>query len=604
MRRGARYLDRVSETATETTLRWDLTLIAADAEEVKARLAKLVVKSTSLASRYEGQVADLDAEGLLTLLEELDLIKDELRTLKNYGELRLAQQADDPEARDLAIAVERQKTAVENAIRFFELEWALVPAAQVEALCATPALGPYCHWLRAEQRFAPYRLSAAEERVFALRTATALGAWQELHQEQTASLAAPFDSGAGVEEQSLDQLLSYATAPDRELRRCAYEAVYDALEPLAPVLAASYNAVVQDRLSEDRLRGHGDDPMFRTHLENQLPPAVVEAMLAAIEGQQELARRWFRAKGQALGYPLEFHDVYAPLGAASPPVPWASAQAIVLENFERFAPALKASAAGFFHGRIDVEPRLQKTGGAFCAPMSQAVKPFALVNYNERLEDVVTLAHELGHGTQFDLTAQVQPPLVAEAGLALSEVPSTFAEMIVFESVLAREEDPQVRLNLLAGSVEQAFAAIFRQAAMTSFEAKAYAALADGKALRPERLNELWLAEQRGYFGDAVALPDYSAAGWSYIPHFIWTRFYTYAYSFAHLVALALYDLYREDPSFATRYLDFLARGGSASPVEQLKDLGVDVYDPNVWTRSFAELERRITAAVTAAESA
>jgi oligoendopeptidase F len=591
-------------TASGAGVRWDLSLIAADAAEARGRLESLVGAAEGFASQYKGQVAALTPERLLRLLDELGGIKEETRVLSTYVELRLAADAEDAEAHDLSVVTERDLTAVSNSIRFFELEWLGLTDKEAETLISDASLDSYRYYLLASRRYAPYKLSAAEEDIMAERDAAADAAWQELHKEQLATLVIPFDGGDGVEDHSLDKMLSYALHPDRDLRKRASEETFAALEPRVPVLAAAYNALIGDRLVDDRLRSRGDDPMLLTHLDNELAPATVESMMGATTKNYELARRWFRAKAGLLGVDqVAAYDVYAPLGESGEGVLFAEGRQIVLDSLADFSPEMAALAADFFsEQRLDAETRPGKTGGAFAAPMSRAARPFILMNYTDRLNDVSTLAHELGHGIQFELTTAAQPPLVTEVGLALAEVPSTFAEMVVFNRLLERIEDPAVRLHLLAGEVEQSFAAVFRQTSMARFERAAYLLRKEGKSLRPERLNELWLAEQESYFQDAVEIPAWTHAGWSYIPHFIWTRFYTYAYTFAYLVALTLYGRYRaEGTAFAGPYLDFLRQGGSASPADQLRALGVDIDDPRVWDDAFAEMSRQVDVALEAA---
>lgn len=594
------------DTASGAGVRWDLSLIAADAAEARGRLESLVGMAEAFAAQYKGQVALLTPKKLRGLLDELGALEEEMRVLHTYVELRLASDAEDAEAHDLAAAGESAMTGILNTIRFFELEWLELEDDAASALVVDEALDPYRYFLLARRRYAPYKLSAAEEDIMAERDTAADTAWQELHKEQLATLVIPFDAGDGVEDHSLDKILSYAFHPDRELRRRAYEAAYAALEPRVPVLAAAYNALVGDRLVDDRVRSRGDDPMLLTHLDNELTPASVEAMMAATTDNYELARRWFKAKAELLGVDqLGIHDVYAPLGDDGQGVRFDEGRQIVIESLSAFSLEMATLAADFFtEHRLDAETRPGKTGGAFAAPLSRTTRPFILMNYTDRLRDVSTLAHELGHGIQFELTTKAQPPLVTEIGLALAEVPSTFAEMVVFDRLLERIEDPATRLHLLAGEVESAFAAVFRQTGMARFERAAYLARKEGKALRPERLNELWREEQEAYFGDAIPFPDWAKTGWSYIPHFVWTRFYTYAYTFAYLIALTLYSRYRaEGEAFAGPYLDFLKQGASASPGDQLRALGVDIDSPTVWDDAFREMARQVDVALEAAKA-
>jgi oligoendopeptidase F len=362
------------------------------------------------------------------------------------------------------------------------------------------------------------------------------------------------------------------------------------------VLAHIYDSLVADRLVLDRVRGY-KQPRESRDLDNELPSAAVDVLLAAVERHHYLAHRWFRHKAKLLGLEkLALGDQYAPLGSTRA-VAYEDAKSLVATALDDFSPRIGAVAHGLYRdNRIDAEPRSGKRGGAFCASIAQDALPYIMLNFTDQMDDVRTLAHEVGHAMQFQLAGERQTALSHHPPLALAEVPSTFAEMIVTERLLAAAgDDTQVRLGLLASSVETAFATVFRQTHMVRYEQGAYGLRADGKALMPDRLSDVWLETNRPYYGDAVELPAGYRFGWSYIPHFIHTRFYTYAYVFAHLASLALYARYREDSdAFVGPYLDFLSIGGAASPQEQLAGIGLDITRDDAWDAGFAEIERLI----------
>ena len=331
----------------------------------------------------------------------------------------------------------------------------------------------------------------------------------------------------------------------------------------------------------DRLRSYAS-PMDPTHLRNELPGEVVDRMLDAVERHYPIAHRWFRFKAGILGLDrLELHDQYAPVGEFRS-VDYPEARRLIDESFGRFSPRVLTIAGAFFdERRVDAEPRAGKRGGAFCAPVSQDASPYILMNFTDQMNDVMTLAHELGHGMHFTLASEQQTALSAGTGIALAEVPSTFAELLAFDHLMAVESDPETRRALVSERVEGSFATVFRQTVLTRYEQRAYALRADGSALTPDRLSEIWFEENAKYYGDSVLLPERYRLGWSYIPHFISTRFYTYAYVFAHLATLALYARYRErGEEFVGDYLAFLAAGGSMAPAELLGALGVDLERP------------------------
>jgi oligoendopeptidase F len=266
---------------------------------------------------------------------------------------------------------------------------------------------------------------------------------------------------------------------------------------------------------------------------------------------------------------------------------------IVDNSFNRFSPRLaEIFRACIDAGHVDVLPRSGKAAGAYCSSVSKSILPYVLMNYTERLRDVSTLAHEFGHVTHNVLSLEHQTYRSHRTGIPLAEVPSTFAQSLADDYLLENEQDAGTRAVLAADRLENAFAAIYRQTVLARFEQRAYAVRGEGRSLAAERLNELWVEENGKYYGDALVMPDGYAYGWSYIPHFIHVRFYTYAYSFAQLVALLLYRRFRDDPeAFAPKYLELLAAGGSASPADLVGSFGLDLRSTDTWREAFAELD-------------
>ena len=574
---------------------WDLSPLVPDADAARARIDAALEQTKAFETRYRGQVAELDGPGLAAALAELAIIDNELSRLSSYAHLREATAVTDEENRDLVAVTDQKMIEAMNALRFFELEWIALDETTAKALYDAPEVAGDRHHLISSRRYAPHTLSEPEERMLAERGPAAVNAWQTLFGQVTSTLQVPFDAGEGEEPHTIDRLLSHVRSPDRDLRRRALETLYVALEPHTPTLAHAYDTLVGDRLTMDRLRNYAD-PMDPTHLRNELGGDVVDRMMDAVEQQYPLAQRWFTAKAGLLGLDrLELHDQYAPLGAARE-VLYPEARSLIDASFRRFSAEIADIAAGFFdERRIDAEPRVGKRGGAFCSSVAQDASPYVLMNFTDRMDDVMTLAHELGHGMHFTLAASRQSALSYHTGLALAEVPSTFAELLAFDLLMEHETDEGTRTALIAERVEGSFATVFRQTVLARYEQRAYGLRAEGTTLNPDRLSDIWLAENGRYYGDVVGIPEGYRFGWSYIPHFISTRFYTYAYVFAHLTTLALYARYREEgEDFIPRYIDFLAAGGSAAPADLLRPLGVDLDDPDVWEPGFAEMERMI----------
>src|SRR3954464_3521891 len=424
--------------------------------------------------------------------------------------------------------------------------------------------------------------------------------WQALRDRQVSTLEVPFDSGDGERPHTVSELLSCLYRTDRSLRLAAVVARFDGLAPRADVLAACYDALVGDRLTVDRVRGFAN-PMQPTNMGNELDDETVEAMLTATEESYGIGRKWFDAKARLLGLDkLDLADQYAPIGEARG-FTWPEAVEVVDTSFGRFSPRLAEIFRNCLDaGHVDAGPRAGKAPGAYCTAVSKQILPYVLMNYTDRLRDVSTLAHEFGHATHNVLALEQQTWRSHRVGLSMAEVPSTFAQSIADDYLLENETDQGTRAALAADRLENSFAAIYRQTVLARFEQRAYAIRGDGRSLAAERLNELWWEENAKYYGDSLEMPEGYHLGWSYIPHFIHVRFYTYAYSFAQLVALLFYRRYREEgESFAPKYLDFLRAGGSAAPADLVAPFGLDLRSTDTWREAFAELSELCDEAVT-----
>ena len=587
----------VSTSLSAAGVRWDLSDLEPDAEQARSDWDALLERAGDFAERRRGTVGTAGAEGLRELLDELDELAQDISRVHFYATAREHTDATDLEANDLATLARDRGADLESLLLFVELEWLALDDPEAEALLEAPELERYRHRLRVAREERPFVLPEGEEQALNARR-TAISAWESLHGRELATLTVEFDGGDGPEPHTIDRLLSYVHNPDRDLRLAALDVLYEALESVADVQAACYDAIVGDRLSVDRLRGVPDS-MWPTNQRNELDGQVVETMMRAVEEHYPLGRRWFVRKAEALGLDrLQLADQYAPVGSDRR-VEWTEAVAMVDDSLRDLDPRL----GGIFRtcldrSHVDAEPRPGKVGGAYCSSISRSVLPYVLLNYTDQLRDVVTLAHEFGHAVHGTLSLERQTYRSYHTGLALAEVPSTFAQLLAVERLIGLEEDPATRVMLLADRAEGAMASIFRQTMMARFEVRAYAARGEGKALNRDRLAETWIEENERYYAESIELPDGYRLGWSYIPHFIHVRFYTYAYAFAHLVAFSLAARYREDPErFTPAYLEFLASGASRSPQDLLAPLGVDLRDPQTWAHAFTEFDRCVAEA-------
>jgi oligoendopeptidase F len=491
--------------------------------------------------------------------------------------------------------VQERTSAIRNRLVFFELEWVALEDAAAARLIADPALARRRHHLESMRRYRPHVLSEPEEKLLEETANTGRRAFSRLFDEQMGAMRFRLVHAGRSEELGEEEVLAKLHDPDRSLRKAAAAAMTEGLRANARTLAFVFNTLLQDKSTTDRLRRFAD-PMHDRHLANEIDAASVDALLAACERRFDVVQRFYRLKGRLLGIErLEDHDRYAPLPGEGGVRSFEEARRIVLDAYRDFAPELAAAAGEFFERRwIDAELRPGKRGGAFSASTTPALHSYVLLNYTGNLRDVMTLAHELGHGVHQQL-ARPRGLFEQDTPLTTAETASVFGEMLVFRRLMREERDPRVRLALLCGKLEDAFATVFRQVVMTRFEQKLHAARRAEGELPVERVNALWLEANRPMFGDAVHLSDDYGYWWLYIPHFVHTPFYCYAYAFGELLVLALLRCFdREGAPFVPRYLELLAAGGSEAPPALLRRLGLDITDPTFWDGGLAVLEEMV----------
>ena len=558
---------------------------------MKERLEAAVANAAGFVERSSPESLEtIDRTSLWALLRELADLRAARDEGKHWAIMLSTTDSENPAVLDIRAWVDNRLLRLNDAIRTFELGWTALPDDRARSLAEEEAVARDRHYLLGVRRFRSFMLSPAEERALSAREASAVTAWKTLRDRTLGRLSARFDDGTGEREWPLAELESARRAhPDRDVRQRAQETRTALFEPVLPVIAHCYDSLVADRLAVDRLRGH-DDPLEQTNLENQIDASVVEALLAASEAHVAIANRWFRRKAALLG--LERLDAVDLQAAAveGQLLPWDDARRLVVGMFASVTPALGREAERFFsENRIDAEPRRGKLSGAFCLWPSTRVPGFVCLNWTGEPHDLAVLAHELGHGTNYALIARAQTDNSLRQGIAVAEIPSTFAELLLVEHVLAAGEE--LGRALLARALDQAVAAAYMSAAFARFEQSAYALRAEGQALTVDRLNALSEAAMAELLGNAVT-DELGVASlyWASMPHFVNERFYTYAYTFAFLLAAGLAAHSRE-PRFAARYERFLTAGGSASPEEKLALVGLDLGDPEIWNDGFAVLD-------------
>lgn len=599
---------------TETDVTWDLSHLIdldaagveadADGDEaaVDALLDEAESRANAFAERYEGEVEELDGNGLREAMQELAEIGELAGRALNYAHLSFAADTADARIGALLQRCSERATRMNTTLLFFELEWVQIDDERAERLLQTEGLDFCRHHLKLERRYRPHLLSKPEERIASELSVTGAGAWSRLFDELASAIRV--DPPGADEATTLDEALSKLFDPDREIRRQTAEAVTAALEPGLRTRAYVFNTLLQDKSVKDRLRSYPNWLATR-NLSNEASDESVQALVEAVKARYELPRRWYRTKARLLGIDrLADYDRMAVVGADDTEIGWEEGSAIVLETFESVSGRMREVADRFIGEEwIDAPPRPDKRGGAFSASAVPSVHPYVMLNWTNRRRDVTTLAHELGHGIHQYL-ARDQGIFHQSTPLTVAETASVFAEELVFGRLLAATEEPGARLGLLAEAIEGQIATVFRQIAMNQFEDRVHNSRRDEGELSVERFGELWAETQTELLGDAVELSDGYRSWWSYVPHFIGSPGYVYAYAYGQLLALSVYRLYQDrGEEIVPGYLDMLAAGGSRSPEELGELVGVDLRDPGFWDRGLDLVAEQLEAAEAAAEA-
>jgi oligoendopeptidase F len=575
---------------------WDLdALVDGEAEAgAKRELEAASARAGAFASTYAGKLEELDSAGLAAAMHELAAISELVGKAGSYASLRFATDTADAKRGALLALVQERATEIETKLLFFELEWAALPDERAEALLADDALSFCAHYLRSARRYRPHLLTEPEEKILAEKAIASSSAWSRLFGEQVAALRVNVEG----EELALDVALSRLQSPDRELRREVAEAVSQALEPGLRTRAFIYNTLIQDKAIDDRLRAYPNWLASR-NLANEASDESVMALIEAVRGRFDIPQRWYSLKARLLGVDrLADYDRAAPVLAEDVTVSFGEARELVLDAYDAFAPQAGRVARRFFEDRwIDAPVRPHKRGGAFCAYTVPSVHPYVMLNFTARRRDVLTMAHELGHGLHAVL-AQPQGVFQQSTPLTLAETASVFGEALVFGRLLEATPDDDARLGLLAERVDGVVATVFRQMAMNRFEHLVHTRRRDEGELSVQRIGESWSESQAELFGDTVHMTPGYENWWSYVPHFMNTPGYVYAYSYGLLLALSVYSRYVEEGErFAPRYLELLSAGGSRGPEELAAIVGIDLADPGFWDSGLKLVEAELGAA-------
>jgi len=575
---------------------WDLSDLYESPESPALRKdrADVLSHSQNFADKWKGKVADMDADSLLLALQEYEAIIQRAYKLGSYAHLIWSTNTEDPKLGKLLQESSELGSDISQKLVFFDVEWLKVDDDKAQALIDDPKLASYRHYLIISRLYKEHTLEEQAEQVMSAKSVTGRSAWNRFFDETLGAARFELD-GEKLPEQ---EVLSKLHSSDRELRKRAHASLTNGFKDHSRILTYVFNTILADKYTYDKLRGY-ESWITSRNLSNQTDQQTVDSLINAVQDHYPLVQRFYKLKKKLLGY-SDFYDYdrYAPLMDTKTTIQWDEAKKMVLDAYTDFHPEMGSIAAEFFDKNwIDAAITPGKRGGAYSASTVSSVHPYVFMNYDGQLRDVQTLAHELGHGVHQYLS-RVQGELQSGTPLTTAETASVFGEMLVFDRLMKNLTDPKEKLALLMSKIDDTIATVFRQTSMNRFENLIHTTRREQGELTTEQFSELWYETQTKLYGDAVTITDEYKLWWCYIPHFLHTPGYVYAYAFGELLVLALYNAYTENSNgFAEKYMDMLSAGGSDWPHNLVAKLDMDIRDPEFWKQGLQIFESMINEA-------
>lgn len=577
-----------ASAATKSLPTWNLTDLypSMTHPSVQADVKKFRTQSAKFYAEFEGKVTKLDGDALAAAIARYEKLQDGLGKLGSYAQLLYAGDNSNPAITQFYQNISEALTEISSLLVFFTLELNRIDDKKLAAgFKKSKKLSYYKPWIDSLRSYKPYQLSDELEQ-YIHETSVTMNSWQRLYDESMTRLEFTLN-GKKMGQAEIFDLLS---RPDPKLRKAAAKEIARVLQANAPLYTLITNTLAKAKHIDDNKRGF-KLPISSRNIANQVEDEVVDALIATVKkNYKDLSQRYYKWKAKQFGKKaLDYWDRNAPLPSDSDTsIAWKDAVSLVRDAYHAFSPELAKVGTQFFDKNwIDVPVRPGKSPGAFAHPTVPSAHPYLLLNYQGKTRDVMTLAHELGHGVHQVLSAS-QGALMADTPLTLAETASVFGEMLTFQELLKREKNAKLRTRLIAGKVEDMLNTVVRQIAFCEFERGVHSARRHGE-LTTEQIGEIWMQVQRESFGDAITLyPEYNVY-WMYIPHFIHTPFYVYAYAFGDCLVNSLYGVYLKEAeagrgdAFAKKYLTMLKAGGTLRHKELLKPFGLDASKPDFW---------------------
>ena len=594
-----------SKNKTETgaeNVAWDLSDLYKSPEDPKLSEDKkdLLEQADKFADKYRGRISALSASEFSDALRAYESLVQRAGKIGSYSHLIWSTNTEDAKLGKLLQEANELGSELSQKLVFFDVEWMKVDDDRAEELINSKELVPWKHYLRVSRMYKDHTLSEDAEQVMSAKSVTGRSAWNRYFDETLGAARFELDG----EEMTEQQVLSKLHSPDRELRKRAHESLTETFTELSRSLTFIFNTLLADKHTNDKLRGY-DSWISSRNLSNQTDSETVEALITAVTGRYELVQRYYKLKKNLLGVDEMFdYDRYAPIAKNRETIKWDRAKSMVLEAYGDFHPRMESIATEFFDKKwIDAAIRPGKRGGAYSASTVTNVHPYVFMNFDGQLRDVQTLAHELGHGVHQYLSRK-QGELQSSTPLTTAETASVFGEMLVFNKLMNNIDDPKEKLALLVSKIDDTIATVFRQISMNRFEDRIHTARREEGELTTEDFSRHWVETQNDLYGDSVTITDEYKLWWCYIPHFLHTPGYVYAYAFGELLVLALYDAYKNQKNgFSDRYIDLLEAGGSDWPHNIVGKMDIDIRDAGFWNRGLDLFESMIDQAEELAES-
>ncbi|MCR9132404.1 MAG: M3 family oligoendopeptidase [bacterium] len=582
-------------------IHWDLSDLYASSDDPQLAKDKkdVLSEADAFAEKYKGRIADLSVSEFKEMLQAYEALQDKGGKIGSFAYLQWSTDTGNSEYGKLVQEANELGSELSQKLVFLEVEWLAVSDEEAQKLIDAPELEFYQHYLESSRRYKDHVLKEEQEQILSAKSVTGRSAWVRFFDETLGQAKFELDG----KEYSEQEVLSKLHESDRELRIRAHASLTNKFKELSHPLTFVFNTLLADKSTNDKLRQY---PSWITsrNLSNETDDETVDALVNAVTAHYPLVQRYYKLKAKLLGLDEMFdYDRYAPMMKNEATIQWDSAKKMVLDSYTEFHPEMGAITNEFFEKNwIDAAIKQGKRGGAYSASTVPSVHPYVFMNFDGKIRDVQTLAHELGHGVHQYLSRQ-QGPLQAGTPLTTAETASVFGEMLVFQNLLKELSDPKEKLALIVGKIDDTIATVFRQISMNRFENAMHTARRDEGELTTERFSELWMEQQKALYGDAVTLTDEYGIWWSYIPHFLHTPGYVYAYAFGELLVLALYEEFTQRPDgFADRYMDLLSAGGSEWPHDLVAKMGLDIRDPEFWNKGLASFEKMVEEAEELAE--